>query len=124
MVEIMTNYKRPESRKEVGGGPRIVEASGYIPTKIQVENMLIAGQRLNEYRREQYDYSEGDSVPDDVRPDPTRNPEFDLADATRLGREAKARLDKAAIEAEAAKVAKMATKTEGKTQEDVSSDTE
>ena len=103
MVEIMTNYVRPERRKEVGGGPRIVEASGYIPTKIQVENMLLAGQRLNEYRREQYDYSEGDSVPDDVVPDPTRSPEFDLADATRIGRAAKERLEASAKEAKEAK---------------------
>lgn len=117
MVEIMTNYLRPERRKEVGGGPRIVEASGYIPTKIQVENMLIAGQRLNEYRREQYDFSEGDSVPDDVVPDPTRDPQFDLADATRLGRDAKARLDEAKKEAEAKAVVEMEPKPEEKTQD-------
>lgn len=114
MVEIMTNYLRPERRKEAGGGPRIVEASGYIPTKVQVENMMIAGQRLNDYRREQYDYSEGDSVPDDVVPDPTRNPEFDLADATRLGREANARIDKAKKEAEEKAVMEMEPKPEEK----------
>lgn len=124
MVEIMTNYIRPERRKEVGGGPRIVEASGYIPTKIQVENMLLAGQRLNEYRKEQYDYSDGDSVPDDVVPDPTRSPGFDLADATRLGRDARARLDRAKEEAEAIKVEQMANKKEGKTPEVISSDSE
>lgn len=115
MVEIMTNYLRPERRKEVGGGPSIVEVSGYIPTKIQVENMLIAGQRLNEYRREQYDYSEGDSVPDDIVPDPTRNPEFDLADATRLGRAATERLIQAKKEAEAKAVVEMESKPEEKT---------
>ena len=103
MVEIMTNYKRPERRKEVGGGPRIVEASGYIPTKIQVENMLLAGQRLNEYRKEQYDFSDGDSVPDDVVPDPTRDSRFDLADATRLGRAAIGRLKDAEKEIKEAK---------------------
>jgi len=103
MVEIMTNYKRPERRKEVGGGPRIVEASGYIPTKVQVENMLIAGQRLNEYRREQYDFTGDSDIPDDVTPDPTRSPEFDLADATRIGRAANERLNKANKEIEASK---------------------
>ena len=103
MVEIMTNYVRPDRRKEVGGGPRIVEASGYIPTKVQVENMLIAGQRLNEYRREQYDFSGDEEIPDDVKPDPTRNPEFDLADATRIGRIANENLVKAQKEAEAKK---------------------
>ena len=115
MVEIMTNYVRPDRRKEVGGGPRIVEVSGYIPTKVQVENMLIAGQRLNEFRREQYDYSDGDSVPDDVVPDPTRNPEFDLADATRLSRAANERLDQAKKEAEAKAVVEMDPKPEEKT---------
>ena len=115
MVEIMTNYLRPDRRKEVGGGPRIVEASGYIPTKVQVENMLIAGQRLNEFRREQYDYSADDSRPDDIDPDPTRNPEFDLADATRLGRAAIERLIQAKKEAEAKAVVEMETKSEEKT---------
>lgn len=71
--------------KEPGRGPRITEQAGYIPVDIQVKNMILAGQRLGEYRREAYDFESGVDVPDDVDIDPTRSPYFDLADGTQEG---------------------------------------
>ena len=60
--------------KEPGRGPRITEQAGYIPVDVQVKNMMLAGQRLGEYRKEAYDFEPGVDVPDDVDVDPTRSP--------------------------------------------------
>lgn len=79
-------------KKEKGGGPRITEQAGYVPVQIQVRNMIAAGERLGEYRKEQFDYAAGETVPDDVEVDITRSPNFDLADGTQLGRAAISRL--------------------------------
>lgn len=85
MVEIFDNYNRPKSLMEPGGGKNIVETAGYVPVKIQVEQMIFAGQRLNAYRQEQYDYPEGEKIPDEIITDPTRSPQFDMADGTQIG---------------------------------------
>lgn len=91
-VSIYDNYNRPKVNQEPGGGEKITESAGYIPIKVQVETMLIAGQRLGEYRAEKYDYAGGEEVPDDVVPDPTRSGSFDLADGTQMGMTVKERL--------------------------------
>lgn len=91
-VLIYDNYNRPKVNAEPGGGEKITESAGYIPIKVQVESMLIAGQRLGEYRAEKYDFQSGEEVPDDVEPDPTRSGSFDLADATQMGMKVKQRL--------------------------------
>lgn len=91
-VQIFDNWNRPPSKLEEGGGKRITESAGYIPVRVQVENMIIAGERLGEYRREKYDFGEGTEVDLEADPDPTRSPAFDMADATYLARETSARL--------------------------------
>lgn len=78
--------------KEPGRGPRITEQAGYIPVDVQVKNMILAGQRLGEYRREAYDFEPDVDVPDDVDVDPTRSPNFDLADGTQAGLRTRLRL--------------------------------
>ena len=62
-VLIYDNYNRPKVNQEPGGGEKITESAGYIPIKVQVETMLIVGQRLGEYRAEKYDYAGGEEVP-------------------------------------------------------------
>lgn len=46
---------------------QVTDTSGYIPPMIQIENMINAGQRLNDYRRELYDFPDGE-VDDEVQP--------------------------------------------------------
>lgn len=98
-VDVYDNYNRPESKGEPGGGKQITESAGYIPIRVQVENMLLAGERLGEYRREKYDFGEGVEIPDDVVPDPTRSASFDMADGSQIARVTAANLSAQAREA-------------------------
>lgn len=66
---------------------RVIETSGYLDPKSQIESMMYAGQRLDAFRQGVYDFThEGLTADDDVTVDPTRSPYYDLADATRQGR--------------------------------------
>ena len=67
------------------------EQAGYIPPKVQIENMILAGQRLD-HARSQYDFESEEDIDEDLI-DPTRSGNFDLADATQsaLGVEARLR---------------------------------
>ena len=81
MIEFYTKYKRPEANPEKMDPHSKTEKAGYIPAKIQIENMIMAGQRLGDYRREMYDFGAEDKVDEDFM-DPTRNPNYDMADAS------------------------------------------
>ena len=41
---------------EPGGGKRITESAGYIPPQKQIESFILAGRRLNEARKEMFDF--------------------------------------------------------------------
>ena len=64
-------------------GRIIVERAGYVSARSQIRNMMLAGQRLNEFRRGAYEFGELKDVPDDYL-DKTRNPGFDPVDADRM----------------------------------------
>lgn len=87
MIEIYDQYKdRPKFNLEKGGGKLITEQDGYVPVRIQVETMLDAGRRLMEARRNaEFDIPEGSEI-EDAEIDPTRSPDFDLADASAIDR--------------------------------------
>lgn len=110
-MAFQTPYSRELLPDEPGGGRRIVETAGYIPAKRQITDMINAGARLDAYRKGMYDY-EHPSDDDGYTIDPTRGPNFDLADAYRLGKEAGARLDKATKEAVATAEAESKAKAE------------
>jgi hypothetical protein len=78
-----TKYGRPKYEGEYNNGQSNVEKAGYIPPKIQIENLINAGKRLIEHRKNMYDFDEG-VADDDNFTDPTRDPGFDMADASRL----------------------------------------
>lgn len=59
----------------------LVETAGYIPAQVRIENLINAGQRLQESRANEYDLQDGIES-DDFVPDPTRQRNYDLADAT------------------------------------------
>ena len=89
------NFSTPYTSKakpEKNLGERITESAGYIPPKRQIEEMILAGKRLSEFRAEMYDYPDAKSVPEDIQIDPTRSPAFDMADATQLAEETERRL--------------------------------
>jgi len=102
-IEFATKYKRIRQGGEKNSGKTITERAGYIPAKIQIENMINAGKRLSEYRKEMYDYADSTDIPEDIPMDPTRNPGFDMADASQISREVKKRILKAKEALESAK---------------------
>lgn len=95
---LQTRYALDKHVKEAGGGQSITETAGYIPAKVQIEQLIAAGARLGEYRKENYDFGPGEEVPDDYN-DPTREANFDLADASRLARVTEQNLNAAAAAA-------------------------
>lgn len=74
------------------GGEVMVERAGYRTASQQVAEFVAAGAGLlAERARRYFEYPMGE-VPEDVIPDPTRSGNFDLADASRMGREVRARI--------------------------------
>ena len=90
---------------EAGGGEEIVDAAGYVPAEQQILTMINAGIRLDENRKEMYDY-EGQVGPDtefgDIGYDITRSPNIDPADISQLSLRLNARLAEQAKAAEKA----------------------
>lgn len=76
----------------------ITEQSGYIDPKTQIEDMILAGRRLNDYRKAQYDFDSEEEI-DETAFDPTRSGNFDLADATQAQIMAEAALSEQAQKA-------------------------
>lgn len=79
----MNNYSwmnRPPTTKEKGGGPVLVDRAGYVPAKKRIEAIMLAGKQLLTARREEYDADINVNI-DNLIPDPTRSPGYDLADA-------------------------------------------
>jgi len=87
--------RRPKSHGLSGFSPSKAESAGYIPPKIQIENMILAGKRLDDARKEQYDFGPDDKI-DENFVDPTRNPNFDMADASALADQVKENLQASA----------------------------
>nr|WAE43602.1 MAG: hypothetical protein [Microviridae sp.] len=90
MSSFAVHFKPAVDRLEVNSGELITEQAGYIPPKKQIEDMILAGQRLNESRAS-YDWDDEEDI-DESASDPTRSPNFDLADATQQGFAVDARL--------------------------------
>lgn len=93
-MEFRTQYNRTPSKGEAGGGPCHTERAGYIPNKIRINNMMLAGQRLVDYRKEKYDWPDGTEIDEDFY-DPTRARGFDLAEATQISIETEERIQSA-----------------------------
>lgn len=99
--EVYDHFHRPPEAFEKVSDESITETAGYVPADRQIEDMMLAGKRLNEARAAQYDFPEGND--DGEFFDPTRSPAFDLADVSRLSRDVNNRLEKQAKEASEAK---------------------
>lgn len=55
----------------------------YLDKEKQIASFIRSGERLQNFRRSEFDYPDGE-VPDDAMPDPTAALGFDLADASDL----------------------------------------
>lgn len=82
--EVFDQFHRPPVVEEMNDGVSEVETAGYIPANKQIELLISSGERLAQYRKEMYDYQSEEE--DDGALDPTRGPNFDLADASLLTR--------------------------------------
>nr|QJB20396.1 MAG: hypothetical protein [Microvirus sp.] len=89
-MKFKTQYNTKPSPPELGGGEKLVETAGYIPAHKQINNLINAGQRLVAARAEMYDFPDG--AIDENFNDPTRNGNFDLADASQLALQVEAHL--------------------------------
>jgi hypothetical protein len=91
-MKFYTKWSRPVKIYSKSGGKRITETKSFIPAKQQIENMILAGQRLSAFRTGMYDFGPNDKIDYDYI-DPTRNPNFDLADASRIKAEITAKME-------------------------------
>jgi len=94
-VVIRNNYTNlPIEHDEVNSEEDLLDADGYIPAQTQVENLLLAGRNLEEYRREMYEYPDGVKE-DDPPMDPSRRRGFDPVDAQHIMQDVRRKLDEA-----------------------------
>lgn len=99
-----TPYTKQASVPEVGSPEILVERSGYISPQKQIENMILAGHRLRDYRASQFDFPDENSI--DLRiSDPTRSANFDMADATQIQLSAEERIRQLEAELKASQIA-------------------
>lgn len=82
-MQFRTPYNRFPLEGEINSGEILVEVAGYVSAQQRIEAIMLAGQRLVESRREMYDYDTDDDLEDDRYP-VTRDPGFDLADASQI----------------------------------------
>ena len=82
-MKINTPYdkNRIRSKPEKAGTETLVETRGYRSTKQQVAEYMAAGQQLQDYRNQMYDFPDANKIDEDYY-DPTRDPGYDPADAT------------------------------------------
>jgi len=76
----MENF--PHDKPEENSGELITETAGYVPMQIRIEEMIMAGQRLEISRGDQFDFN--GVHPDEEFYDPTRLKGFDMADAFQI----------------------------------------
>ena len=118
-MEFLTKYDRKnvKTREEKSSPETIVETAGYLTAEQRITALFNAGQRLMDYRKSMnYDINSPEEYSEDLSPDPTRAPNFDLADASAIadGLTAVTKNKRSAVERaqaeEAAKAAEQAKK--------------
>lgn len=97
---IQSHFNRTPTPPEKNSGEKLVEVAGYITAQQRIELILSAGRRLNEYRKEQFDFHEG-KIDEDFF-DPTRTKNYDIADGFQDGLTLKSRIKESSLLREAA----------------------
>lgn len=96
---------------DMGKNECVIDRAGYIPAKVQIQNLIAAGEKLEEYRRRMYS---NEPTPDDVEPDVTLRKDYTVQDAMddakALGKKAEKAMkaQKEALEREQKKEAELA----------------
>ena len=72
---------QPHGTAEANDGTKVTETAGYIPAELQIRRLLEAGQRLDEWKEDLFDFAFNEEVPDEYLP-PDRTLGFDPADAS------------------------------------------
>ena len=93
-------YNRPVRILEKNTGEMLVEVKGYITAEKRINDMINAGVRLQESRKELYDFYDGNPANLSFS-DPTRSPNYDMADAFQSQVAAKNRLRRSQMAQEA-----------------------
>lgn len=93
----VTRYTTEPFKGEKNNGQYLVDPTGYIPAKRQIENMLFAGRTLDQSRLEDYDFTKGDKLEYREEFD-LRSPDADFTTADKLmqniaGRAAESKAD-------------------------------
>jgi len=114
-MQFATQYNRVRQPAEENDGKTSVDRAGYISAQKRIENIMFAGQRLVQSRREMFDF-EGDQF-DPSFNDPTRNKNYDMADAFQDGLINQERLAKAKRDLLVQKEASKASQTAQEAQE-------
>nr|QJB18844.1 MAG: hypothetical protein [Microvirus sp.] len=86
-----TPYERTRTPEEPNSGEILTEQSGYISAQQQIEDLIMAGQRLDE-SRVGYEFQEGEEIPDDYY-SPLNHPNIDIVDADNFLRAQTEKLD-------------------------------
>lgn len=92
-MDFRTKYDRRDFNDDEKPDPvSKTETAGYIAPDVQIMNIIEAGRRLDDYRKEAYDIAPGSDV-EDAPIDPTRSGGFDMADASQAKRDLESRAD-------------------------------
>lgn len=86
-----TQYDWRKDLPEIFSSDSIIDPSGYISPKQRITNLIRAGERLDQYRRELYDLQH-DQEDDGIWMDEMRAPGLDYADITQIQRRAMERI--------------------------------
>lgn len=74
-------YKGALGKKEELSSKTVVETAGYVSAERRIMSLIRAGQQLDSFRKEQFDFADGQEIDENFY-DPTREPGYDLADAS------------------------------------------
>lgn len=99
-MKFATHYTPNKNTPEKNSGKKMIEKIGYIPAQKRIENLLLAGQRLKDFRESQFDFPDEESIDHDFF-DPTRAKNFDLADASQMQYDITGRLNRSQTSTEA-----------------------
>lgn len=86
-----THYDWTKDLPEIFDSTSIIDPSGYISPKQRITNLIRAGERLDQFRREMYDLSH-DQEDDGIWMDEMRTPGLDYSDITQIQRKAMDRI--------------------------------
>lgn len=70
-----------------------VDQVGYVTFDQQVNALILAGERVMAWKREAYDYPDGEVDEATAQPDPTMTVGFDMADASEILRKAERKIE-------------------------------